>query len=50
MTGFCGFVTTSQTGKPVITMQILPTISRSKDDEAMKLGQLMEYSIKNICL
>ena len=29
---------------------ILPTISRTKDNQAMKLGQLIEYNIKNIFL
>ena len=31
-------------------MQILPNISRSKDNQAMKCGQLIEYNMINIFL
>ena len=31
-------------------MHILPNISRSKDNQAMKFGQLIEYNMKNIFL
>ena len=31
-------------------MNILPNIPRSKDNETMKLGQLIEYNIRNIFL
>ena len=31
-------------------MQILPNISRSKDNQAMKFGQFIEYNMKNIFL
>ena len=38
---------TSQTGQQ---MQMLPNISRSKGNQAMKFGQLMKYSVRNIFL
>ena len=34
---------TSQTGQQIITTYILHNISRSKDNETMKFGQLIEY-------
>ena len=34
---------TSQTGKQIITIHILPNTSRSKDNEVMKFGQLIEH-------
>ena len=33
---------TSQTGKKIITIHVLPSISRSKDNQAMKFGQLIK--------
>ena len=36
---------TSQTGEQIITVHILPNIPRSKDNQAMKFDQLIEYSI-----
>ena len=33
---------TSQPGKQAITIHILPNISRSKDSQAIKSGQLIE--------
>ena len=34
--------------KEIITIRILPNLSRSKDDQAMKFGQLIiKYSVKN---
>ena len=39
---------TSQTGQPIITIRILPNVSRNKGYQAMKFGQLIEYSIINI--
>ena len=33
---------TSQTGKKIITIQVLPSISRSKDNQAMKIGHLIK--------
>ena len=33
---------TSQTGKKIITILILPNISGSKDNQAIKFGQLIE--------
>ena len=40
---------TSKPGKQTISIHILTNISRSKDNQAMKLGQLIEYNIRNIC-
>ena len=39
---------TSQTGKQTIAIHILPNISRSKGNQAMKFGQLIEYNMRNI--
>ena len=41
---------TSQPGYQTITMHILPNISRSKDNQIRKLGQLREYNKRNIFL
>ena len=41
---------TSQTWKQVITKYILPNTSRSKSNQVMKFGQLIEYNMKNIFL
>ena len=42
---------TSQIGQQIITIHILPNISRSKGkQQAMKFGQLIEYNIINIFL
>ena len=41
---------TSQPGKQAIAIHIQPNISRSKGNQAMKFGQLIEYSMKNIFL
>ena len=38
----------SQPGKQRIAIHILPNISRSKDDQAIKFGQLIDYNMKNI--
>ena len=40
----------SQPGKQAIEMHVLPNISRSKGNQTMKLGQLVEYNIRNIFL
>ena len=40
----------SQPGKQRIAIHILPNISRSKDNQAIKFGQLIEYNMKNILL
>ena len=42
--------TTSQPGKQTIEIHILPNIARSKDNQIMKFGQLLEYNIRNIFL
>ena len=39
---------TSQPGEKTIAIHILPNISRSKGNQAMKFGQLIEYNMKNI--
>ena len=36
---------TSQTGPEIITIHILPNISRSKGNQIMKFGQLKEYNM-----
>ena len=41
---------TSQPGKQTIEVNILPNISRSKDNQAVKFDQLTEYNIRNIFL
>ena len=39
---------TSQPGLQIVTIHILPNISWSKDNQAMKFGQLIECNMKNI--
>ena len=41
---------TSQPGKQTIAINILPNISRSKSNQEMKFGQLIEYNTRNIFL
>ena len=41
---------TSQPGKLTITIHILPNISRSKGNQAMKFSHLIEYNMRNIFL
>ena len=41
---------TSQPGLLTIAMHILPNISQSKGNQAMKFGQLIEYNKRNIFL
>ena len=41
---------TSQAGQQVFTIYILPNISRSFGNQAIKFGQLIEYNVKNILL
>ena len=41
---------TSQTVKPIIAIHILPNISRSKGNQTMKFGQLIENKVRNIFL
>ena len=40
---------TSQSGKQIIAIHILPNISRRKGNQAMKFGKLIEYN-RNIFL
>ena len=39
---------TSQPGQQTIEIHILPNISRTKDNQTMKFGQLIEYNMRNI--
>ena len=39
---------TSQPGLQKIAIHILPNISRSKGNQTMKFGQLIEYNMRNI--
>ena len=39
-----------QTGKKIIAIHILSNISKSKGNQRMKFGQLIEYSMENIFL
>ena len=39
---------TSQPGQQTIAIHILPNISRSRGNQAMKFGQLIEYNMRNI--
>ena len=39
---------TSQPGKQTIAILILPNISRSKGNQAIKFRQLIEYNMRNI--
>ena len=40
----------SKLEKQTITLHILPNISRNKDNQTMKFGQLIEYNMRNIFL
>ena len=40
----------SQTGQIIVSIHILPIISRSKGNHAMKSGQLIELNMRNIFL
>ena len=41
---------TSQTGYQINTTHIFTNISRNKDNQAMKLGQLLKYNMRNTFL
>ena len=41
---------TSQNGKETIRINILPDISRSKGNQTMKFGQVIEYNLRHIVL
>ena len=41
---------TSQTGQQKILIHILSDISKSKGNQTMKFGQLIDYNIRNIFL
>ena len=43
-------IMTSSTGKQKFTIHILPDISRSKSNQAIRFGQLIEYNVRNIFL
>ena len=40
----------SQTEKQIVMIHILPNISKSKGNQAMKLGQFIEYNMRHIFL
>ena len=39
----------SQAGQQIITIHILPNISRSKGNQAMKFDKLIEYNVRGLC-
>ena len=39
---------TSQTGQKIIKIHILSNISRSKDNQAVKFDQLIEFNMRHI--
>ena len=41
---------TSQPGKQTIAIHILPYISKSKDNQTVKFGQLIEYNMRKVFL
>ena len=41
---------TSQTGTQTVAINILPDIPKSKGNETMKFGQLIEFNAENIFL
>ena len=41
---------TSQPGKKIIAIHILPYISRSKDNQTVNFGQLIEHNMRKIFL
>ena len=41
---------TLQTKQEIITIHILPNICRSKGNQTIKLGQFIDYNIRNIFL
>ena len=41
---------TSQTGQQIITLHLLPHISRSKGNQTIKFDLLIEYDMRNIFL
>ena len=41
---------TSHTGQQIIAIHILSNITRSKDNQAMIFGRLVEYNMRNIFL
>ena len=40
----------SQPRKQTVAIHILPNVSRSKDNQIMKLGQLIEYNMRKFFL
>ena len=40
----------SQLGKQTIAVHILPNISRSKDNETITFGQVIEYNMRKVFL
>ena len=40
----------SQAGTQTIALYLLPDISKSKDNQTMEFGQLIEHNVRNIFL
>ena len=41
---------TSQSGQQTIAIHVLPNISKSKDNQTMEFGQLIDYNMRDIFL
>ena len=41
---------TSQPGKQTVAIHVLPNVSQNKGNQTMKVGQLIEYNMRNIFL
>ena len=50
MLGLISKFMTSQTGQQILTIHILPNITRCKSNQTMKFGQLIEHNMGNIFL
>ena len=45
--GLISKIMTSQSENQTIVIQVLPNISRNKDNQTMKFGQLIEHNMRN---
>ena len=41
---------TPETGQQIITIHILPNVSRTRDNQTIKFGWLVKYNMRNIFL
>ena len=41
---------TPETGQQIITIQILPNVPRTRDNQKIKYGRLVKYNMRNIFL